>query len=74
MNYQLNNMSDARILYHLFLEYGDLEFDVKCGNRTIDGFSKLGLISMVGNTVQVTAIGEDQNKIQKFLINWRYCR
>ena len=67
MNYQLNNISDARVLRALFLEHKDcLEFDVKCGNRTIDGFSVLGLISMVGNTVQVTAIGEDQNKIQKF--------
>lgn len=66
MNYQLNDMSDARTLYYLLLEYKDLEFDITCGSRTVDGFSKLGLISMIGSTVQVTAIGEDQDKIQKF--------
>lgn len=76
MNYQVNDILDAGALRTLFLEYKNcLEFDVKCRNRTIDGFSVLGLISMVGNTVQVTAIGEDENKIQKFYDQLeRYCR
>lgn len=66
MTYRLNSVDDVKALYSLCFKYKDeLSFDVKCGSRTIDGLSILGLTMLMGNTVVVTAIG-DESKVQNF--------
>lgn len=66
MTYQLNSIDDVKALYSLCFKYkDDLSFDVRCGNRIIDGLSILGLTMMIGNTVIITAIG-DKDKTQNF--------
>lgn len=66
MTYKLNSIDDVKVLYSLCFKYkDDLSFDVKCGSRIIDGLSILGLTMLIGNTVTVTAMG-DENKVQNF--------
>lgn len=66
MTYQLTSIDDVKALYSLCFKYkDDLSFDVKCGSRTIDGLSILGLTMLMGNTVTITAIG-NENKVQNF--------
>lgn len=63
VGYQLNTIEDAEKLLRVCHQYKDLlTIDVIYGRYIIDGTSTLGVLSLLGKTVTIEAIGDETEK------------
>lgn len=67
LNYNIDTFDAASRFVKMCEKYKDkMEIDVCHGRQIIDGYSILGVCSLVGNIVSVEPITDDKDVINKF--------
>ncbi len=68
LTYRIQSLDDASNLARLCGKYADtgLEIDVGYGRYVIDGFSTLGIFSLIGHTVSIELRATDGELIDMF--------
>ena len=67
LSYNLDSFDSAKRLINFCDKFkGEMEIDVLCGRQVIDGFSALGIYSLIGKTVTVYPLTNDKNAAKQF--------
>ena len=67
LSYNLDSLESAKQLINFCDRFkGQMEIDVLCGRQVIDGFSALGIYSLVGKIVTVQPLTNDKNIMERF--------
>ena len=67
LSYNLDSLESAKQLINFCDRFkGQMEIDVLCGRQVIDGFSALGIYSLVGKIVTVQPLTNDKNVMERF--------
>lgn len=67
LSYNLDSLESAKQLINFCDRFkGQMEIDVLCGRQVIDGFSALGIYSLIGKTVTVHPLTNDKNVVEQF--------
>lgn len=67
LNYNIDSFDAAGKLVKMCEKYkGQMDIDVVCGRQIIDGYSVLGVHSLIGHVVSLEPQTDDQELIGKF--------